>query len=280
MNPLSLAHLTVLDLPPPQMIRLAARLGYDAVGLRLIRVTDTTAGYPLHEDPAALRATRVALDETGLSVNDIEFLRLTPDFRAEAFGKFLDAGAALGAAHVICAPYDPDLARLSASLAALQALASPRGLRVVLEFFPWTNVPDLASAARVVDATGDAHIGILVDTLHFNRSGSRLEDLAALPPERLPFAHLCDAPVCPPYTTEALLHAGRAERLPPGQGQINLRSIMENLPVGIPLGLEVPMSAMQLRHGSDAVAALALEAAIQLIGRSLSQTSVLVTKGL
>lgn len=270
MNPLSLAHLTVLDLPPPQTIRLAARLGYDAVGLRLIRVTDLTAGYPLHEDPAALRATRAALDETGLRVNDIEFLRLTPDFRAEAFGAFLDAGAALGAAHVICAPYDPDLSRLSANLAALQTLARPRGLRVVLEFFPWTNVPDLATAARVVEATGDPDVGILLDTLHFDRSGSRLADLAALPAARLPFVHLCDAPVCPPYSTEMLLHAGRAERLPPGDGQIDLRAILGHLPRGIPLGLEVPMTDLRTRAGSARVAALVLEKARQIVGSPMS----------
>src|SRR5580698_3290030 len=33
---LSLAHLTVLSLPPPEMVRVAARIGYRAVGLRLI----------------------------------------------------------------------------------------------------------------------------------------------------------------------------------------------------------------------------------------------------
>jgi hypothetical protein len=35
---LSLAHLTVLSLPPPEMVRVAARTGYQAVGLRLIAV--------------------------------------------------------------------------------------------------------------------------------------------------------------------------------------------------------------------------------------------------
>ncbi|MBH0236469.1 sugar phosphate isomerase/epimerase family protein [Methylobrevis albus] len=258
---ISLAHLTVLDLPPPAMVRLAAELGYDRVGLRLIRVTDTTPGYPLHDDPAALRATRDALDATGIAVNDIEFVRLTPEFRAEALLPFLDAGAVLGARHVICAPYDPDLGRLSDNLAALHAFARPRGLACVLEFFPWTNVPDLAAAVRVVEATGAADIGILVDTLHFDRSGSRLADLAALPAGRLPFLHLCDAPVRPPYTTEALLHAGRAERLPPGDGEIDLAAILTHLPRDVPLALEVPMAGLQARDGSARVAAHVLDRA-------------------
>lgn len=275
MTPLSLAHLTVLDLPPPAMIRLAAGLGYDRVGLRLIRVTDTTPGYPLHEDPAALRASRAALDETGIAVNDIEFVRLTPEFRAGALLPFLDAGAALGARHVICAPYDPDLARLSDNLAALHALARPRGLACVLEFFPWTNVPDLAAARRVVEAAGAADIGMLVDTLHFDRSGSTLADLAALPAGRLPFLHLCDAPVRPPYTTEDLLHAGRAERLPPGDGEIDLAAIFAHLPQNLPIALEVPMAALHAREGSAHVAAHVIERTrrfLRAIGRAIGRS--------
>lgn len=263
-RPLSLAHLTVIDHAPPEMVHLAARLGYDAVGLRLIRVTETTPGYPLHADPAALRATRAALDATGLRVLDIEFVRIVPGFRAEALLPFLDAGAALGARHVICAPYDPDHGRLAGNLAALQALAEPRGLSCALEFFPWTDLPDLPAAWRVVQAAGPG-VGLLVDALHFDRSGSRPADLAAIPPDRLPFAHLCDAPVAPPYTTEALLHAGRAERLPPGAGGIDLRGLLAALPPGLPLALEVPMAGLAAREGSAAVAARVLAAARALL---------------
>jgi sugar phosphate isomerase/epimerase len=256
MNPISLAHLTVIDTPPPAMVRMAAALGYDHVGLRLIRVTDTTPGYPLMDDTMMLRDTRAAVDANGITVLDIEFLRLTPEFDVAAYGAFLDAGEALGARHVICAPYDPDLSRLSDSLAALDAACAPRGLRPVLEFFPWTNVPDLATAARVVAGADGA--GILVDALHFDRGGSRLAEMAALPPHRLPFLHLCDAPVLPAYTTEDLLHAGRAERLAPGDGQIDLPAILRAMPQGIPLALEIPMTARRLAEGSAAVAAHAI----------------------
>jgi sugar phosphate isomerase/epimerase len=266
MTPISLAHLTVLDMAPPQMVRVAARLGYDRVGLRLIRVTDTSPGYALHEDPTMLRETCAALEETGITVNDIEFIRLTPDFRPETLLPFLSAGATLGARHIICAPYDPDLQRLSDNLAALHSLARPFGLSAVLEFFPWTNVPDLSTARTVVDRTGIADIGILIDTLHFNRSGSALADLERLPTARLPFLHLCDAPVLPPYTTEALLHAGRAERLPPGQGQIDLAAILSRLPQNLPIAVEVPMTRLQAEQGSVEVAARVLTATRDLLG--------------
>ena len=57
---LSLAHLTAIDLPPPDLIRAAAEAGFDAVGLRLIRVNEVSPGYPLMDDPAAMRETRAA----------------------------------------------------------------------------------------------------------------------------------------------------------------------------------------------------------------------------
>ena len=263
--PFSLAHLTVLDLAPPEMLRVAARTGYQSVGLRLIRVTDTTPGYPLMHDAPMMRDTRAAMAETGVGVLDIEFVRITPELDVATLEPFMAAGAALGARHVITAPYDPDLSRLSDQLAAVSDLAARYGLGAVLEFFPWTNVPDLATALRVVEAAGRPELGILVDTLHFNRSGSTIATLDQVPRSRLPFMHVCDAPVQDSYTTEELLHAGRAERLPPGEGAIDIRAIVRAMPPGIPIALEVPMTALVAATGSEAVALRARQAAQRLL---------------
>jgi sugar phosphate isomerase/epimerase len=261
----SLAHLTVVGLAPPEMIRVAARTGYSTVGLRLIRVTDTTPGYPLMDDPAMMRDTRAAMAETGVGVLDIEFVRITPEFDVAALQPFLAAGAELGARHVIAAPYDPDLSRLADRLGALAERAAAYGLGAVLEFFPWTAVPDLGAAIALVAATGRPEVGILVDTLHFDRSNSRPEDLERLPPARLPFVHVCDAPVQGSYTTEELLHAGRAERLPPGEGGIDIGRILAAMPPGIPVALEVPMTALTAVEGPEAVAARAIGAARRVL---------------
>ena len=249
---LSAAHLTALDLAPPAFVEAAAAAGFDAVGLRLIAVTPTTPGYPLMDDPVQLRATQAALRATGLSVHDIEFVKITADLDPASLEPMLDTGAALGARQVIAAPYDDDLPRLAATLADLAERAARRGIGTVLEFFPWTVVPDLAAAIRVTEGTG---AGLLADALHMDRSGSRWDDLRALPPARLPFAHLCDAPVHPPYSTDDLLQAARAERLAPGEGQIDLQAFLAALPPGVPLGLEVPMAARAQAAGSAAVLA-------------------------
>ena len=237
-HPLSLAHLTVLDLAPPEMIRVAAQCGYQSVGLRLIRVTDTTPGYPLMDDPPLMRDTKEALRNEGLKVLDIEFLKIVPDTKVRELEKFIAAGAELGAKHLITAPYEPDLDRLSDTLSQLAELTAQYQMSPVLEFFPWTNVPDLHTALSVVEKAAPS-VGILIDTLHFNRSNSSLEELAQVDAKRLYFMHLCDAPVMPSYTTEDLLFAGRAERLPPGEGEINLADIVRLMPKDMPIALEI-----------------------------------------
>lgn len=247
---ISLAHLTALDLPPPKLIEAAAKAGFDAVGLRLIRVTDTTPGYPLMRDTKMMTETKAALQDTGLSVSDIEFVKIETQTDLPALFPFLDAGAELGAREVICAPYDPDLNRLSDNVGTLSELAKSRGLGVSLEFFPWTVVPDLASAHRIVENAGP-DVGILVDTLHFDRSDSSLLELQELSGHRMRLAHLCDAPVQQSYTTDELLFTARAERLPPGEGQIDLVPILAALPKSLPIGLEVPMVSRIAEVGHD-----------------------------
>src|SRR3954465_7942289 len=135
----SLAHLTVLDLPPPEMVQVAARTGYKFVGLRLIAVMDATPGYPLMHDRAMMRATKAALADTGIRVLDIEFVKITPEIDVAGLEPFVAAGAELGAKHIITAPYDPDLARLADRLGSIHDLANRHGLSAVLEFFPWTR---------------------------------------------------------------------------------------------------------------------------------------------
>jgi sugar phosphate isomerase/epimerase len=261
----SLAHLTVLGLAPPDMIAVASHTGYQTVGLRLIQVTETTPGYPLMDDKPMMRATKSAMAATGIGVLDIEFVKVTPEIEVASLEPFLAAGAELGAKYVITSPYDPDLARLADRLAAIGDLASQYRLRAVLEFFPWTVVPNLDIALKTVEAAKRPELGILVDTLHFNRSNSRLEQLDEIPATRLPFVHVCDAPVQDSYTTEELLYAGRAERLPPGEGEIDIKGILRHLPEGIPLALEVPMTGLTAAEGAEAVALRVRQAAVRLL---------------
>ena len=81
----------------------------------------------------------------------------------------------------------------------------------------------------------------------------------------LPFVHVADAPVWASYTTEELLHAGRVERLPPGEGGIDIKRILSHMSQDIPVALEVPMTAMAAAEGEAAVALRVRQAAERLL---------------
>ena len=265
MTDFSLAHLTALGLTPPELIRVAARTGYRSVGLRLLRVTPESPGYPLQDNPALLRETRQAMVETGIAVSDVEFIRITPEFDVAALEGLFATGAELGARNAIAAPYDPDPARLAGSFGSLCDLAGRYGMGVALEFFPYAAVRDLPGAAAVVEAAGRANGGVLVDTLHFDRSGGTAEQIAAVAPHRFRIVHVCDAPAERPTTTEGLLHHARSERLPPGEGGIEIRGVLRCLPPGTPIALEVPMDALTREAGAEFVARRVREAAARLL---------------
>jgi sugar phosphate isomerase/epimerase/4-hydroxyphenylpyruvate dioxygenase-like putative hemolysin len=257
----SLAHLTALSLSPPDLVEAAAEAGYRYVGLRLTRVTQQEPHYPLATDPALMRTTKVRLAATGIEVLDIELARISPDEDPRDFVRFLDAGAELGARHVITQLPDPDRSRKIDRFARLCELARPLGLTVDLEFPSWTETPDLREAVRVVRGADQPNAGILVDLLHFARSGSSLGDLRQVPAEWFHFVHVCDAPPGVPATFDELIHTARFERLFPGEGGIDVHGILDALPPGLPYALEIPRATLVAQVGGKEHARRSIAAA-------------------
>ncbi len=256
----SLAHLTALSLSPPELVDAAADAGYRYVGLRLTRVTPQEPHYPLATDPALMRTTKVRLAATGIEVLDVELARISPNDNPRDFERFLEAGAELGARHVITQLPDPDRARKIDRFAELCEMARPLGLTIDLEFPSWTETPDLREATRVLRAANQPNAGILVDLLHFARSGSSVADLRQLPSEWFHFVHVCDAPSAVPTTNEGLIHTARFERLFPGEGGIDVHGILAALPTGIPYALEIPRATLVAQVGAKEHARLAVKA--------------------
>jgi sugar phosphate isomerase/epimerase len=254
----SLAHLTVLSLTPPQLVDVAARTGYDGVGVRMTRVTPDEVLYPLATDRALRKETMARAADTGVRIHDIELLRMDPTLDADHFLPCLEAGAELGARHAIAQLPDPDRERATARFARLCDLAKPLGIFVSLEFPHWTETGNLAEAARVVRLVDRSNAGILVDMLHFGRSDSSLDELAKLPREWFRFAHVCDATKEVPPTMAGIIRTARDERLFPGEGGIAVREILSCMPPDIPYALEIPKVAMTKAIGPEEVARLAL----------------------
>ena len=261
----SLAALTALELAPPSLVEVAAACGYDHVGIRLLPATPGGIAYPLMEDEAALRETIARLDATGVTVADLEVVAFRPETELAAFAAFFDAGARLGARHILVAAYDPVLDRFSDRFAGFCEAAAPYGLTADLEFMPWTSVPDLETASQIVEKVGKANAGVLVDALHFDRSGSSIGDIAAIPAGRLHYWQLCDGPAERPTTSEEMMRAARTERMFPGEGGIDLVSLARAMPGDIAISLEVPTVELAKTADAPTRARRALAAARRVI---------------
>jgi len=261
----SLAALTVLELAPPELVEVAASCGYDHVGIRLLPAVPGGLAYPLMDDVAALNETLARLDATGITVADLEVVAFRPETEVGTFAAFFETGARLGAKHILVAGYDPDLRRFTDRFAKFCEAAAQHGLTADLEFMPWTSVPDLRTANRIVAQVGQPNAGVLVDALHFDRSKSLIGELVGIPADRLHYWQLCDGPATPPATTAEMLHAARSERMFPGEGGIDLVSLVKAMPTNIPVSIEVPTASLAKTLNAEARARRALAAARKII---------------
>jgi sugar phosphate isomerase/epimerase len=247
---ISLAALTVLELSPPDMVTCAADAGFTHVGLRLLPPTPQEVSYPLLGDTRLVREVLARLAATGVRVLDVEILRLKPDTRVADFLPVLETGARLGARNVLVAGNDPEESRLVENFGALCDVAASLDMAPSIEPMPWTDVRNLAQAARIVGAVARSNAGILIDPLHFDRAGNSAADIRGIPPAWFRYMQLCDAPGLRPTDTEGLLFQARAERLLPGEGGLDLRGILHALPDDLPIGLEIPMATLAQTVGA------------------------------
>jgi sugar phosphate isomerase/epimerase len=257
----SLAQLIALPYNPPRLVQLAADTGADACGIRMLPAAPGGVAYPLMDDAALTRETVARIEGTGVRVLDLEIIRIAPDFEVAAFLPFMDVGQRIGARNILVAGNDADEARLTANFALLCEAAQRFGLTCDLEFMPWTKVPDVSTALRIVGGADRPNAGVLVDALHFARSCSTLDEVRSLPRERLHYAQICDGLVPGPSTTEGLIFDARCARLLPGEGGIDLRALFAALPPELPVSVEVPHDVRAPAMGYKAWAKAAFVAA-------------------
>ena len=134
----------------------------------------------------------------------------------------MECAGELGARFALAQIPDHDRKRAIDSFATLCELAAPHDLVVGLEFLPWGPTDDLAAAVEIVMGADQPNGGIVVDTLHFCRSTSTVDQIRVLPPSLFPYVQLCDAPRYTPFTDEGLIHTAREARYFPGEAGLEL----------------------------------------------------------
>ena len=230
---LALAALTVLELPHPELVSVAAKVGYSHVGLRLVPVAGQPYFHPL--DPAAIEQR---LADTGLGVLDVEVFRLEAETRVADYEEAIAVSARLGASQILVHGADESEARLIDSFGRLCDLAGKYNLGVNLEPMPWVAISTVARAKRILDGARRRNAAYLADAIHFFRADNRLDELRGMP---MNYAQFCDAGAGRPADMQEMIRQARFDRLPPGEGALPLKDFLNEIPKQIPISLEVPM---------------------------------------
>jgi sugar phosphate isomerase/epimerase len=222
-------------------IAIAAQTGYEAIELWI----DDLMAF----QGAGGRLTEVVgrLHQHGLSVPDVIALHGwtdAPDAEwpgvLEEARRAMDFAAQVGARHIVASPAQGrvDLARAARRYAELLSLGRTMGVLPAMEFLGFVDhIRDIKTAWSIVEEAGDPDGSLVLDAFHQYNGGSSLQDLAALPMERVAIFHMDDAPATP-----APGHLADEDRVYPGEGVIDLTAMLRLLRDGGyrgPLSLEL-----------------------------------------
>jgi sugar phosphate isomerase/epimerase len=225
---------TAEDAELPELIDVAAAAGFDGISLTPAMFFEARAAG--HSD-AELRAR---LEQAGVAVRMVDPLirglpgsplptEVGPRFRAtfeHGEDDCYEAAAALdipalNLAHYLCAP--TPFGQLVDAIGGICDRAGVRGLEILVEFMPEGSIPDLTTAAALVEAVDAPNCGVMLDTWHFYRTAGELDQLRSLAPGTIRAVQVSDAKA-------DLRGSGAApptrDRLVPGDGDIPLREIL------------------------------------------------------
>lgn len=269
MSRLGIEIMTLLGMPPVEHVRLATELGCSHIStglsgmpLRQLGVPDWTMfpDWSLEGNPSLQAEMKATMRDTGIRISLGEGFRVRGDGDVSERASGLDLMAELGAERINAVSMEPDIARTHDQLAILADMVIERGMLFTIEFAPPNTINTLQGTLAAIDHIGRGKARLLVDAMHFFRSGATIAELAALDPDLIGYAQLCDVPLVSaggPYMQEAMFG-----RMVPGTGELPLRDFVAALPPDLDIGLEVPMLAETMADGNpNGVAARAIAGA-------------------
>ena len=244
---LGIGMLSVFTLSPLQLVDIAADLGCRYIsnvvqGQPLVPLG--FAPYSLKDDVGLRKDLLAAMAHRGVTISLGDGFLVLPGAEMRKFSTDLDVLAELGVPWINTVSLDPDLNRTFDQFAALTELAAQRGIQTAVEPVPGLTIADLPTALAAREHVGRPDFRLLIDTMHLVRSGYGAADLAALDPEHIGYAQLCDTTLQPridDYSEEAIF-----ERMAPGAGELPLHDIISALPTDIVIELEIPQRSLAL----------------------------------
>jgi sugar phosphate isomerase/epimerase len=241
MRSLSLQQITVIEADPLSLVSIAHELGCRTVSVFIHVASGLEFPMVTHTNKAGMLAR---MNDTGIHILAVESFLIHANTDVMAFEPALALAGELGARFLAVHVVDDDDSRAVDRLGQLCERAAVYRLGLGVEFMPLTSAcATIERAAYFVRRVGQRNFGIALDALHLARSGGTPADVAALEPELFAYAQLCDGTslnVSSDYIDEA-----RFDRLVPGEGCFPLAALIEALPAGTPLEIEVPSEPLR-----------------------------------
>lgn len=247
--------------PFEERVRAAADAGFAAMGLYIGDYERLRAEGATNADLCAV------LSHYGMRVVEIEALRgwsaIGPEqdaYRRKERSVFAMSDALGPGHHVqVIGPYTGTLDDAAQAFAGVCDRAAEHGLAAAIEFLPeMTNIPDAATAMRIVEAVGRANGGICLDCWHHFRGANDDDMLRAIPAEHIFTVQFDDGPrqrVDPDYYTDCTQY-----REIPGDGDFDLAGflrLLAEMGVRLPLSVEVMSAKLQDRTAGEVARRLA-----------------------
>ena len=114
-----------------------------------------------------------------------------------------------------------DRAAATKGLALLGKMGADRGLKVCIEWLPWSALPTIKSAWELIQDAGGDNLGLVVDTWHWLRQpgGPDQATLRQIPGDRIHCVQLDDTTVA--GSGDDMMMESMTNRLLPGEGEVD-----------------------------------------------------------
>lgn len=272
----SIAHLT-LGTTPGKIIAAAAKAGFDGAGIRICgRFVGDDSFQDIIGDRAEISRLHAMTRDLGVVISNISAFQFYPGLTRDHLKTVVETAARLGADTLVVNCFMKDRGEALSLFAAYDEMARDAGMRIALEFLPYSAVRNLAGARTFIRDSGASVSRLLIDALHLERSGGDVHDIASLDNSEIAFWQICDARKRSGKTVQddQLMQEARTARLPLGQGDLPLGAMFSVLPSDLEIEYEVADAS--IRHLPEDVRA---EAAMKDLRRFLDTVAAAESTG-
>lgn len=239
--PLALGAITFRDRQFDSIMRSAQLSGFAAIGLTVGQcISAVERGIPLEEISEKLA-------DHNLRLAEFELIRMAEDGAVSLLNSMVcELNATLRPDRIHIAAFTGSHDRITKEFAEFCRRLYPTD--VAIEFMPYSNVPNLSAARDLVEAAHTPNAKIVLDVLHFFRSGGQLNDLTPDSLADVACVQLSDVCARP---NVGLANEARHLRTYPGRGSLDIVGFLSV--IGDQVGTLPPVSVEPISDALESI---------------------------